>query len=157
MNSSKCWSRKKHISFCSRLSQSALNNEFLTKACHEWKERLLRGDFTSESLQRAKVEIEKDKSNVDPWKVLIFEFLYIIPPPQITLRNLSHSKVSSLSFYRLATLNQYGAWKRTITKVKEYSKKRKSYHDEELPYMVSADLQVCQARCTTSLHHYLKN
>merc|ERR1712223_379243 len=32
-----------------RLSQSALNNEFLTKACHEWKERLLRGDFTSES------------------------------------------------------------------------------------------------------------
>ena len=53
-----------------RLAQSALNNEFLTKACHEWKERLLRGDFTSESLQRAKADIEKDKNNVDPWKVI---------------------------------------------------------------------------------------
>jgi hypothetical protein len=54
-----------------RLAQSALNNEFLTKTCHEWKERLLRGDFTSESLQRAKVDNEKDKSNIDPWKVRI--------------------------------------------------------------------------------------
>ena len=52
-----------------RLAQSALNNEFLTKACHEWKERLVGGDFTPESLQRAKADIEKDKSNVDPWKV----------------------------------------------------------------------------------------
>ena len=58
----------KHVSIF-RLAQSALNNEFLTKACHEWKERLLRGDFTSESLQRAKADIEKDKINVDPWKV----------------------------------------------------------------------------------------
>ena len=53
-----------------RLSQSALNNEFLTKACHEWKERLVGGDFTPESLQRAKADIEKDKNNVDPWKVI---------------------------------------------------------------------------------------
>ena len=57
------------LCFCYRLVQSALNNEFLTKACHEWKERLLRGDFTAESLQRAKADIEKDRSNVDPWKV----------------------------------------------------------------------------------------
>ena len=53
-----------------RLAQSALNNEFLTKACHEWKERLVGGDFTPESLQRAKADIEKDKNNVDPWKVI---------------------------------------------------------------------------------------
>ena len=31
-----------------RLSQSALNNEFLTKACHEWKERLVGGDVEVE-------------------------------------------------------------------------------------------------------------
>ena len=84
MIASNFWRSEKHISFYSRLSQSALNNEFLTKACHEWKERLLRGDFTSESLQRAKVEIEKDKSNVDPWKVIIFELFYWLPSSQIT-------------------------------------------------------------------------
>ena len=83
MIASNSWRSEKHISFYSRLSQSALNNEFLTKACHEWKERLLRGDFTSESLQRAKVEIEKDKSNVDPWKVIIFELFYWLPSSQI--------------------------------------------------------------------------
>ena len=65
-----------------RLAQSALNNEFLTKACHEWKERLLRGDFTSESLQRAKADIEKDKSNVDPWKVM-----FVVQTPYFILQN----------------------------------------------------------------------
>ena len=60
----------KYYLFDFRLSQSALNNEFLTKACHEWKERLVGGDFTPESLQRAKADIEKDKNNVDPWKVI---------------------------------------------------------------------------------------
>jgi hypothetical protein len=49
-----------------------LNNEFFAKACEEWRERLLRGDFTPEMLQKAKSDLEKDKQRLDPWKVITF-------------------------------------------------------------------------------------
>lgn len=52
-----------------RVIHSALNNEFFAKACQEWKERLLRGDFTLESIQKTKSDVEKDRVNVDHWKV----------------------------------------------------------------------------------------
>jgi hypothetical protein len=56
-----------------RLNHSSLHNEFFTKACQEWKERLLRGDFTPDTLQRAKADTERDKLKLDPWKAKHFE------------------------------------------------------------------------------------
>jgi hypothetical protein len=52
-----------------RLRHSSLNNEFFAKASQEWRERLLRGDFTPEMQQKAKCDLEKDKQRLDPWKV----------------------------------------------------------------------------------------
>ena len=52
-----------------RVAHSGFNNEFFAKACQEWKERLLKGDFTPESLLKLKSDVEKDKNSVDPWKV----------------------------------------------------------------------------------------
>ena len=46
-----------------------MNNEFFAKACQEWRERLLRGDFTPEMQQKAKWDSDKDKQRLDPWKV----------------------------------------------------------------------------------------
>jgi len=56
-----------------RVVQSGLTNEFFAKACQDWKERLVKGDFTSDSLQKSKVEIERDRTLVDPWKIRNFE------------------------------------------------------------------------------------
>ena len=56
-----------------RLNSSAFNNEFFAKACHEWRERLLRGDFTPEALQKSKNELDSDKRKFDPWKAKHFE------------------------------------------------------------------------------------
>lgn len=46
-----------------------MNNEFFTKACVEWRERLAEGEFTQENQQRIKMEEEKEHCKVDPWKV----------------------------------------------------------------------------------------
>ena len=56
-----------------KLNHSSLNNEFFAKACQEWKERLLRGDFTPETLMKTRADIERDKAKTDPWKVTHFE------------------------------------------------------------------------------------
>lgn len=56
-----------------KLNHSSLNNEFFAKACQEWKERLMRGDFTPETLAKAKADIERDKAKTDPWKMTHFE------------------------------------------------------------------------------------
>ncbi|XP_064625309.1 putative Polycomb group protein ASXL3 [Lineus longissimus] len=56
-----------------RLSPSALNNEFFTKACNEWKQRLADGEFTPENQIRIKQEEEKEHARLDPWKVKHFE------------------------------------------------------------------------------------
>jgi additional sex combs-like protein len=55
--------------FYFRLRHSSLTNEFMAKACQEWRERLLRGDFTPETIQKAKIDMEKDKQRIDSWKV----------------------------------------------------------------------------------------
>lgn len=52
-----------------RPSNTAMNNEFFTKACVEWRERLAEGEFTQENQQRIKMEEEKEHCKVDPWKV----------------------------------------------------------------------------------------
>uniref|UniRef100_A0A0K2VEN7 DEUBAD domain-containing protein n=1 Tax=Lepeophtheirus salmonis TaxID=72036 RepID=A0A0K2VEN7_LEPSM len=56
-----------------KLRQSGLNNEFFAKASQEWRERLHKGDFSSDVVQRNKQDIEKDKSKIDPWKFRNFE------------------------------------------------------------------------------------
>ncbi|RWS06337.1 polycomb protein Asx-like isoform X2 [Dinothrombium tinctorium] len=56
-----------------RLSPTALNNEFFTKASKAWIERLREGKLTPEFLQRRKNEIEKERLKVDPWKIKNFE------------------------------------------------------------------------------------
>lgn len=56
-----------------RMSTTALNNEFFAKACQEWKERLVEGEFTLENQLRLKAEEEKEHSKLDPWKAKHFE------------------------------------------------------------------------------------
>jgi len=59
-----------------RLNSTAFNNEFFAKACQEWRERLNRGDFTSEALQKGKSDLEKDRQRLDPWKAKHYEPLW---------------------------------------------------------------------------------
>ncbi|KAL3868234.1 hypothetical protein ACJMK2_041065 [Sinanodonta woodiana] len=56
-----------------RISSTALNNEFFTKSCQEWRERLKEGEFTPENQQRIKMEVEREQSKIDPWKAKNFE------------------------------------------------------------------------------------
>ncbi len=56
-----------------RLNHSSLNNEFFAKASQEWKERLLRGDFTPEVRQKNKMDADRDRQSLDPWKARHFE------------------------------------------------------------------------------------
>ncbi len=77
------------------MGATSLNNEFFTKSCVEWRERLAKGteeeltvlslthlplvtvvvtsrvsgEFTQENQQRIKHEEEKDQMKIDPWKV----------------------------------------------------------------------------------------
>ncbi|XP_051788380.1 putative Polycomb group protein ASXL1 isoform X2 [Erpetoichthys calabaricus] len=59
----------------SRLSSSALNNEFFTHASQCWKERLADGEFTHEMQVRIRQEMEKEKK-VELWKEKFFEDYY---------------------------------------------------------------------------------
>jgi len=59
-----------------RLNSTAFNNEFFAKACQEWRERLSRGDFTSEALQKGRSDLEKDRQRLDPWKAKHYEPLW---------------------------------------------------------------------------------
>uniref|UniRef100_A0ABD2WCY4 DEUBAD domain-containing protein n=1 Tax=Trichogramma kaykai TaxID=54128 RepID=A0ABD2WCY4_9HYME len=52
---------------------SGLSNEFFARACQEWKKRLSEGEFTPENQQKLKLEIEKSKTKLDPWKIKHFE------------------------------------------------------------------------------------
>ncbi|XP_078071619.1 putative Polycomb group protein ASXL3 [Mustelus asterias] len=59
----------------SRLSASALNNEFFAYAAQGWKERLAEGEFTPEMQLRIRQEIEKEKK-IEQWKEKFFEQYY---------------------------------------------------------------------------------
>ncbi|XP_048372262.1 putative Polycomb group protein ASXL2 isoform X2 [Sphaerodactylus townsendi] len=59
----------------SKLSSSALNNEFFTSAAQGWKERLSEGEFTPEMQLRLRQELEKEKK-VELWKEHFFESYY---------------------------------------------------------------------------------
>lgn len=56
-----------------RLNSSSLTNEFFTRACLEWKERLADGEFTPENQLKLRSEAEKEKVKLDPWKLKHFE------------------------------------------------------------------------------------
>ena len=51
------------------MGATALNNEFFTKACVEWRERLDQGEFTQENQKRIKQEEDNEQAKIDPWKV----------------------------------------------------------------------------------------
>lgn len=55
------------------ISNSGLNNEFFARACVEWQDRLAEGEFTPENQQKLKLEAEKERSKLDPWKLKHFE------------------------------------------------------------------------------------
>lgn len=54
-------------------SAFSLTNEFFTKACSEWCDSLKEGKFNPEILTRRRMEIEKEKSKLDPFKLKHFE------------------------------------------------------------------------------------
>lgn len=56
--------------FRSLLNSSVLNNEFFAQACLEWTERLAEGEFTPENQQKIKMDDDREKSKLDPFKVI---------------------------------------------------------------------------------------
>ncbi|KAM4612435.1 polycomb group protein ASXL1-like isoform 1-T2 [Discoglossus pictus] len=58
-----------------RISGSALNNEFFAHSCQRWRERLADGEFTPEMQFRLRQEMEKEKK-VEGWKEMFFEDFY---------------------------------------------------------------------------------
>ncbi|XP_071807108.1 uncharacterized protein [Asterias amurensis] len=56
-----------------KMFPSALDNEFFARACSKWRERLSSGEFTPESQQRLRQEMDKDRNKLDPWKAKHFE------------------------------------------------------------------------------------
>ncbi|XP_050327202.1 polycomb protein Asx isoform X2 [Bactrocera neohumeralis] len=56
-----------------KLGPSSLNNEFFSRACLEWRERLAEGEFTPENQMKMKTEAEREKNKLDPWKLKHFE------------------------------------------------------------------------------------
>uniref|UniRef100_A0A182N9Q1 ASXH domain-containing protein n=1 Tax=Anopheles dirus TaxID=7168 RepID=A0A182N9Q1_9DIPT len=56
-----------------RLNPSGLNNEFFTRACHEWRDRLAEGEFTPEAQLKLRLEAERERGKLDPWKLKHFE------------------------------------------------------------------------------------
>nr|CAH7764000.1 unnamed protein product [Callosobruchus chinensis] len=55
------------------INNSGLNNEFFARACLEWQDRLAEGEFTPENQQKLKLEADKERNKVDPWKLKHFE------------------------------------------------------------------------------------
>lgn len=58
-----------------RLTPHALNNGFFNRACQEFKDKLMDGEFNSDIIQRAKNEVELH-NKLDPWKKKFFEPAY---------------------------------------------------------------------------------
>ena len=85
------------------MSQSSLNNEFFAKACQEWTEQLSKGTLTSEAIQRSKVEVERERQKLDPWKAKHFEPIwgvkkvYDLPPNLLDLASEPTTSTSTLS------------------------------------------------------------
>jgi hypothetical protein len=57
------------------LNTSVLNNEFFAQACLEWTHRLSEGEFTPENQQKMKMDNDREKSKLDPFKVSDYFFM----------------------------------------------------------------------------------
>lgn len=87
----------------SRLSSTALSNEFFGRACQKWRDRLASGEFTPEFQQKIRAEAERDKGKLDPWKVKHFEPFwgsrgessFLEPPTTVASSSRSCSTVPS--------------------------------------------------------------
>ncbi|CAI9597184.1 unnamed protein product [Staurois parvus] len=58
-----------------KMSGSALNNEFFAHSCQRWRERLADGEFTPEMQLRMRQEMGKEKK-IEDWKEKFFEDFY---------------------------------------------------------------------------------
>lgn len=58
------------------LNNGAINNEFFNRACIEWRDRLAYGEFTNEHQTKLRVELERDRAKIDPWKARNFEGIW---------------------------------------------------------------------------------
>lgn len=54
-------------------SDTSFKNEFFSRALETWSTRLADGRLTNENVAKLKREMERDKKNLDPWKVKHFE------------------------------------------------------------------------------------
>ncbi|KAK4320413.1 hypothetical protein Pmani_008722 [Petrolisthes manimaculis] len=59
-----------------KLTPTGLSNEFFGRACESWRCRLGEGEFTHDNQIKLKVEAEKERTKLDPWKVAHFEPLW---------------------------------------------------------------------------------
>ncbi|XP_042203569.1 polycomb protein Asx-like isoform X2 [Homarus americanus] len=64
-----------------KLVPQGLNNEFFGRACESWRCRLGEGEFTHDNQVKLKVEAEKERTKLDPWKVAHFEPLWGVKQP----------------------------------------------------------------------------
>lgn len=87
------------------LNTSVLNNEFFAQACLEWTERLAEGEFTPENQQKMKIDIDREKSKLDPFKVS--QYIHL----KYTYALLLNNNVLASYFYKncflLFSLNEY--------------------------------------------------
>lgn len=87
----------------SKIAPSGLNNEFFARACHEWRDRLSEGEFTSENQQRLRAEAEREKNRLDPWKLKHFEPIWgwrhrtTLPPQPIPAPHQPESVVENVT------------------------------------------------------------
>lgn len=58
------------------LNPSSINNEFFNRACIEWRDRLSNGEFTNEHQTKLRLENEREKLKIDPWKAKNFEGIW---------------------------------------------------------------------------------
>ncbi|XP_060517679.1 polycomb protein Asx isoform X2 [Cylas formicarius] len=70
---------------------SVLNNEFFARACLEWQDRLAEGEFTPENQQKLKLEADKERSKLDPWKLKHFEPIWGFKSASSDCENFSGS------------------------------------------------------------------
>ncbi|XP_045137735.1 putative GPI-anchored protein pfl2 isoform X2 [Portunus trituberculatus] len=68
-----------------KLTTTSLNNEFFGRACESWRCRLGEGEFTHDNQIKLKVEAEKERTKLDPWKVAHFEPLWGVKQPWCSL------------------------------------------------------------------------
>uniref|UniRef100_T2M9W9 Putative Polycomb group protein ASXL1 n=1 Tax=Hydra vulgaris TaxID=6087 RepID=T2M9W9_HYDVU len=115
-----------------RLSAHALTNEFFTRACQDYKDKLLDGEFNSDILQRAKNEV-RFQTKLDPWKVKFFEPVYGISSSNndagndVILQPIESSWVTFLKFAENSTADFDEALKKIQSEVKRDAK---SFHTD---------------------------